>query len=126
MGDKNNKREFTRVPVKVPIELQIGGRTSCGHLTGNLSMKGLLVSTPEAMAEGTACGVRIVLGDGSAEMRAEARVVRAYPGAVALQFTRILGNESFEHLRRLVMYNAPDPEQAERELRDQAGAKPRR
>ena len=125
MGGMANKREFTRVPLQVPIEVQAGDHVFHGLLTGNLSMKGLLVGTEERLPEGTTCMVRIVLADGAAEVRAEATVARAYPGSLALQFTRILGTESFEHLRRLILYNAFDPEQIENEFHDHAGIKPR-
>lgn len=126
MGGEANKREFTRVPVQVPIEVQVGDRTFHGLLTGNLSMKGLLVETSELLPEGTTCVVRIVLAKGIAEIRAEASVVRVYPGALALQFTRILGTESFEHLRQLVLYNAADPAQVEDEFHDHSGIKSKR
>jgi hypothetical protein len=126
MDGQENKREFTRVPVQVPIEVQAGDRTFRGLLTGNLSMKGLLVGTPEVLPEGTGCTLRILLGDGTVEVRAEAQVARIYPGALALQFTRILGTESFEHLRQLVLYNSKDPEQIEHEFHEHAGIKPKR
>lgn len=125
MSGEENKREFTRVPIQVPIEVQAGDRIIHGLLTGNVSMKGLLVGTKEVLPEGTSCILRIVLGEGAAEVRAEATVARVYPGALALQFSRILGTESFEHLRQLVLYNAPDPEQVESEFHAHAGIKPR-
>jgi hypothetical protein len=125
MDGEGNKREFTRVPVQVPIELQAAGRSYPGLLTGNLSMKGLLLRTEAELAKDSPCSLRIVLAPGIAEIRAEARVVRVYPGALALQFTRLLGTESFEHLRRLVIYNASDPEKVEDEFHDHAGIKPR-
>ena len=121
MDEQQNQREFTRVPVQVPVEVEAEGRTVRGLLSGNLSMKGLLVGTTEVLPEGTACAVRIVLAEGVAEVRAEAVVARAYPGALALTFTRLIGTESFEHLRQLVLYNAQDPEQVELEFHAHAG-----
>ena len=126
MAGEATKREFTRVPVQVPIEVRAGDRIFHGLLTGNLSMKGLLVGTEEQLPEGTSCAVRIVLGDGAAEVRAEAKVARIYPGSLALQFTRILGTDSFEHLRQLILYNAFDTELVESEFHDHAGIKPKR
>ncbi len=125
MGERNNKREFTRVAVQVPVEVQAGGQVLMGVITGNVSMKGLLLKTEQSLAEGTACTLRIPLVAGIAEIRAEARVVRVYPGALAFQYTRILGTESFDHLRRLVVYNAPDVEQVESEFQAHAGIRPR-
>jgi hypothetical protein len=123
MGNKKNKREFTRVPVELPIEIQAGDRLLRGLVTGNLSMKGLLLRTQDVLAQDTLCTLRIILGEGAAEVRAEAQVVRIYPGAIAFQFSRILGTESFEHLRQLVIYNAPDADQVESELHEHTGIK---
>lgn len=125
MGDKNNKREFTRVAVQVPVEVQAEGHVLLGVITGNVSMKGLLLKTEETLAEGTPCTLRIPLVAGIAEIRAEARVVRVYPGAMAFQYTRIIGTESFEHLRQLVIYNAPDAEQVEGEFQAHTGIRPK-
>ncbi len=125
MGEKNNKREFTRVAVQVPVEVQSDGRSLLGVITGNVSMKGLLLRTEETLAEGTLCTLRIPLVAGIAEIRAEARVVRVYPGALAFQYTRIIGAESFDHLRQLVIYNAPDTEQVEGEFQSHTGILPK-
>ena len=125
MGEKNNKREFTRVAVQVPVEVQADGRSLLGVITGNVSMKGLLLKTEETLAEGTLCSLRIPLVAGIAEIQAEARVVRVYPGAMAFQYTRIIGTESFDHLRRLVVYNAPDTEQVEGEFHAHTGIRPK-
>ncbi len=40
-------------------------------------------------------------------------------------FTSILGLESFEHLRNLVYYNAPDVEQVEQEFTAHVGIRKR-
>lgn len=125
MADRKNTREFTRVAVQVPVEVEAGGRSLTGIVTGNVSMKGLLLRTDETLEVGTACNLRIPLVEGVAEVRAEAEVVRVYPGALAFQFTRILGTESFEHLQRLVIYNAQDPDQVDSEFQAHIGIRPK-
>jgi hypothetical protein len=52
-------------------------------------------------------------------------VVAHLPDGMAFVFTSILGLESFEHLRNLVCYNAPDVEQVERELTAHVGIRKR-
>ncbi len=118
MGEQKNRRRFTRVAVDLQVEVQSGGRTLHGVVAGNLSMSGVLLRTAEELAKDAPCRLRIPAGE--AEVLAEARVVRVYPGALAFEFTRLLGPDSFGHLRSLVMRNAPDPELAGREAKDAA------
>lgn len=121
--EPSNQREFTRVPIQVRVEVKGGGLCIRSSATQNLSQKGLLVTCSEKLPVDTECEVVLLLGEGEGEVRVEAegKVIRCYPEGIALQFTRILGLESFDHLRKLLLYNAPDPDQVEQEFNTAVG-----
>jgi hypothetical protein len=120
-----NQREFTRVPIHIQAIIQGDGQTIAGSGTENVSLKGLLVGCGETLPEGSNCRITLLLAGGQVRIEADATVVRAYENGLACQFTRILGAESYEHLRKLVLYNAPDPEQIEDEFSHHVGLKKR-
>ena len=119
--EASNHREFIRIPIQVRAEVKGGGLCIASSATQNLSLKGMLVTCAEQLPEGTACEITLRLGDGSIQIQAEGTVIRSYPEGIALQFTRILGLESFEHLQKLLLYNAPDPDQVEHEFNESTG-----
>ena len=121
MSDGSEHREFTRVHVKVLTEVTVEGRTIRSFDSQDLSLKGMLVRTEERLPPGTPCGVRVLLGDGAVEILADGVVVRDYAEGFAVQFTRLLGLESYEHLKNLVMYNSPDPDRIEQEFQEHLG-----
>lgn len=118
-----NKREFTRVPVNCHVEIRAGSRAiPCSAIT-TLSMNGMYVLTHEQLDDGLECEVTITLVEHEVEIELLAQVVRNYPDGIAFQFTKILGAESFGHLRNLVLYNAQDQDvdRLESELDAHAG-----
>ncbi len=117
----SNQREFTRVPTRVQAEVKGGGLTITGVAAETLSLKGMFVNCAEQLPVGTACQITLFLGEGDIQIQAEGQVVHSYPEGIALQFSRILGLESFEHLRKLVLYNAPDPSLVESEFLSSTG-----
>ena len=119
--EPSNQREFTRVPIQVRAEVKGGGLTITRSPTQNVSLKGMFVACPEQLPVGTECQLTLFLGDGDIQIQAEGTVIHSYPEGLALQFTRILGLDSFEHLRNLVLYNAPDPDQVENEFDTSTG-----
>lgn len=121
MGEAPNQREFTRVHVQVVVEITALGRTLSSSQPQDLSMKGLLVRTSDHLPVGTPCQVKLLLGETGVEIQAEGEVVRDYPEGFAVQFSRILGVESYGHLKNLVLYNAQDTERVEREFQGHLG-----
>lgn len=119
--EPSEQREFMRVPLQVRAEVRGGGLVVASSATRNLSLKGLFVACTEQPPEGTDCEITLVLGEGAVRIQAEGSVVRCYPDGIALQFTRVLGLESFEHLRNLILYNSPDPDRTEDEFDDATG-----
>jgi hypothetical protein len=121
MNEGPNQREFTRVHVHVQVEITALGQSILSSEPQDLSLKGLMVRTEARLPAGTPCEVKLLLGDQLTQILAEGVVVRDYPEGFAVQFTRILGIESYEHLKNLVLYNAADTERIEREFQDHLG-----
>jgi hypothetical protein len=121
----SNQREFTRVLVTAHTLIRAGGATLSGAPTHSLSMKGMSIVTPERLPVGTECEITIVLVEGEVEIQLLGTVVVHLADGMAFLFTKILGLESFEHLRNLVFYNAPDVEQVETEFTTHTGIKKR-
>ncbi len=118
-----NQREFTRVPVHCHAEVQAAGRPIPCTAVSTLSMNGMFLQTTEVLPVGTECEITISLVEHEIEIELLASVVRGYPDGLAFQFTKILGPESYGHLRNLVLYNSPDPDRVETEFEAHAGIK---
>ncbi|MGA2083202.1 MAG: PilZ domain-containing protein [Holophaga sp.] len=116
-----NQREFTRVLVSARTMIKAGETVLSGAPTHSLSMKGMSIVTDQRLPLGTECGFTIILVEGQVEIQAEGTVVAHLPDGMAFLFNKILGLESFEHLRNLVYYNAPDIDQVESELSSHSG-----
>ena len=120
-NDGSNQREFTRVEVSVRTEVRAGGKTIAGAPSHSISMKGMSIQTPERLPVGTEGEIRLILVDGDAEIRVQGSVVALLADGMAFLFTKVLGLESYEHLRNLVFYNTSDVEQVESEFNAHAG-----
>jgi hypothetical protein len=123
----SERREFLRVPLNIEIQLKGSNELVLKASTQDLSLRGVRVSQLGDLAVGEDCEVRLVLGEGSQAVHVEilGRVVRVGQDGVGVEFLGIRGAESLEHLRRLVLYNAPDVRQAEEEMRHHRGLKRR-
>lgn len=125
----DNSRTFTRVPVRVTVELGDGREAITASRTRDLSLSGLYLecdARDTGLEPGGTCEVVITLGEGEGELiRARAEVVRIDPGGLALRFLDLAGPDSLEHLRNLVRYNAGELEEVEQELRRHLGLRPR-
>ena len=107
MMDPNvNKREFTRVAVGIRTMIKAGDGEPFPVTARNVSLKGMAVVTEERLPVGSPCDIIIQLLEGIAEIQLQGKVVVWFPDGMGFEFDRILGAESFEHLRNLVRYNA--------------------
>lgn len=123
---ESSRREFTRAAVDMTVTLEEEGRPLVVSQLENVSLRGAFVATREPPPIGTRVTVRIDLGgvdeDGTPlEVRAAGRVVRVDANGCGLEFVELHGLGSLEHLRNLVLYNAPEPAQAEAEFRTHLG-----
>jgi hypothetical protein len=104
------------------------GKTVLSREMKNISMGGLFLIVGEKFPLSTDCQLTIILGGGESQARIEtqSKVVRVTDEGMAFRFVEILGTESFNHLRNLVLYNAPDAQRLEEEIEKRLGDKPRK
>ena len=121
--EPSNQREFTRVPVNCHVEVKSADRSIRATVVQTLSMGGMFVLTPEQLPVGSEWEVNISLVEDEVQIELLANVVHNYHDGVAFQFTKILGPESYGHLRNLVLYNASDTDKVESEFETHAGIK---
>jgi len=117
-----NKRKFSRIPVKFDAELTIGDVTYRVGEIMNLGMGGCLLPIQENLEPGTVCHLRILLSEAENIIPIEitGKIKRSDSETVAVQFTRI-DPDSLFHLRNIVRYNYPDADVVEREIRKHPG-----
>jgi len=117
------RREFTRVPLRFPIELSAEDRGRQDARTRNLSLRGACVECDGDCEEGQECELRLRLGEGPEAVVIEivGRVVRSERGELAVEFSGVRGVDSLGHLRNLLLYNSERPEEVEREIRLRRG-----
>lgn len=122
----NNRREFTRVTVPIEVALHLPDRVVTTTLR-DVSMIGAFLPTTETAPADTKCRLQIFLDghDGHCRIEADARIVRSDGHGIALEFEDLVGLDSYWHLRSLVVYNAQDPEAAEREVDEHVGIRRR-
>jgi hypothetical protein len=123
MTDPQNRRDFTRVPLAIEAEVRAGDRVIVPDQTRDLCMRGLYLRGGETLPLQSSCEVRIFPGgrESGAVVEACARVVRVDSEGMALEFTEILGGESYTHLRNLVLANAEDAGTVEQEFQSHLG-----
>jgi len=120
-SEHSNQREFTRVLVAARTLVKAGNVSLSAAQAHSLSMKGMSILTHERLPVGTECELTIVLLEGEVEIQVLGTVVVHLADGMAFLFTKILGLESFEHLRNMVFYNAPNVEQVEDEFTSHTG-----
>ncbi len=108
MTVETNHREFTRVKVALHAELRVGGNVVIQGQLDNVSLNGLLLCSDTLLPEHTPCMVFVHLdgGQGGPTIEAQGVVTRTETNKLAVQFNEIVGNESVQHLRNLVLYNS--------------------
>ena len=118
-------REFTRVPLK--LEAIVHGPTGCvfSGPARDIAMSGLYVQGHCEIPEGSPCSIEIQLGENDGpRVEANGQIVRVEEEGAAVVFSEIQ-LDSVEHLRNIVLYNAPDPQQIENEFASHLGLKRR-
>jgi len=116
-----HRREFSRVPVHLLAEVTANGVIHGGGTMENLSLKGGFFRIANGPAEGVPCDVRMHLGATEVVVHARGVVVRRGPAGCAIQFNEIVGLDSLEHLRNLILFNSHDPAQIEHEFHEHLG-----
>ncbi len=124
MRSEPNKRDFTRVPSGLDVDILMeDGSELAGHIQ-NISMRGIFVPTEHTFEEGVKCRVMLHLGGRGHGITLEARgeVARSGEKGLGVRFDEIAYN-AFQHLRKLVRFNADDPGVIEEELDSHLGVR---
>jgi len=127
MESTNNRREFTRVRVKILSELRSGGSVDISGTLANVSLNGMFLNTDAHLPVEAECNISLLLegGEGTTTIQTEGKVIRNDPLGMAIQFTKILGPDSLNHLQNLVLYNSGEQmPQVEEELASHIGLRP--
>ena len=125
MKKQPNQREFSRVSVNMEVEVVSGKSTILGHLTKDVSLNGLFLTSEEKFPVGTDCHLTLFLGGRRSRQRIKlkGKVVRAEERGMAFTFHEIMGSDSFAHLRTLILYNSPEARSVEKEFKTHLGIK---
>ncbi|MBU0946350.1 MAG: PilZ domain-containing protein [Proteobacteria bacterium] len=118
------RRRFQRIPFEVPAELTVNAIVYHTERIGNLSIGGCLfpLSTGIVLEEKSACSLIIQLNkeDDRAQITVGGEVVYCKQGMAGIKFTHIDPTSLF-HLRNIILYNAAEPDEVEREIFEHPG-----
>lgn len=111
------KRRFTRVPFDVRTRIEIEGQSHSADRIYNLSVGGCLLPLEILPEKGAPCRVEIQIGGTRTDVsvRVEGEIIRSGEGTVAVKFLRI-DPDSLFHLQNIILYNASNPEEVEKEI----------
>jgi PilZ domain len=118
-----HRREFVRVPVHLAAEVTVQGERYAGGTMENVSLKGGFLRIANGPPEGATCDIRMHLDGTDVVIHAQGAIVRTGLAGCAIQFNEIVGLDSLEHLRNLILFNSHDPAQVEHEFHRHLGLK---
>jgi hypothetical protein len=111
------RRARTRVGYKGSVELIHGDGLPARAVIRDISINGLFVETEAELTEGQSCRVVVHLGQtADIFLTVQGRVSRVGEGGLGIAFESI-DPDSFDHLRKLVLYNSPQPDRIENEFK---------
>jgi c-di-GMP-binding flagellar brake protein YcgR len=119
-----HRREFTRIPIRIWATFSDGGAKPLTTRVTSLSLKGCHASASLPLAAGGRYQVTLFSQDDAEALHisVKARIVRSDDEGMGVEFME-MPIESYEHLRNLVLLNAPDPAGVEREFLEHIGPK---
>jgi hypothetical protein len=127
MSSDANRREFTRAPLQIDVEVVTAQSLPVVCQLRDVSLNGLYLVCATPLPIGSECQATLLLGGAEQPIRVEvqATVARVDATGMGLEITGVLGLESFEHLRNLVLYNASQTAQVEQEIQSHRGIRRR-
>jgi hypothetical protein len=118
-----NTREFSRVPGAFRLTVRSESNEITPDHTTDLSMNGLFAVADRSFPVGTLCEIIVYLGSAEPEqIVVRGRVARVAEHGFAVTFDEI-DVASYDHLQKLIRYNAPDVSRIEREFHQHLGLK---
>jgi hypothetical protein len=124
-GNKGSGREFTRVPIKVWVEVRTEDTVIKTHETHDLSMVGIsLQHQGKTLSVGTLCDVSVFLEgvEPAIHVDMKGKIGRVTETDLCIEFSEV-ELESYEHLQNLVRYNSKDIDIVDKEIGEHAGLK---
>lgn len=121
----NEHREFTRVPIKVWVEIRAQDVTIKTHKTHDLSMLGIsLQHEGTILPVGTLCDISVFLEGSEPPIHVDmmGKVERSTEKDLGIKFSEVK-LESYEHLQNLVRYNSQNTDVIDQEIGDHIGLK---
>lgn len=120
MGDGHmaERRTRTRIAYKAQADLECGGQKIGSLSTRDLSHKGVFILGPSQLPLGSQCSVTIHLfseGGQGPDLFMQGTVARVTQDGAAVDF-RSMDPDTYMHMRKLLILNAPDPEAVEEEF----------
>lgn len=113
------KRKRTRVHFKTQVTLKTDeSKIEAEANSKDISMKGIFINTKEKIPAGTPCDIEIMLTGTSTKLALSIKgtIIRQDPSGLGITFDS-MDVDSYLHLKNIVMYNASDPEDIEKEMR---------
>jgi hypothetical protein len=114
----DDRRRRTRVNFHTRADVQTTGARVLDLETRDLSHKGMFVLGEVPLKAGQTCIITLhLLGDeeNAPVLRMEGKIVRSTAGGTAIDFVS-MDPDTYLHLRNLVLLNAEDPDEAEKEF----------
>lgn len=98
MSGTIESRTAKRIPVGNPVNVMVKGKVILAAIAVNISMGGLYLDAAGVLPVGSPCEVAIFLpeGSGSESFVAQGRVVRAGDNGTAIQFAKMLGDQTLD------------------------------
>ena len=124
-NNTNEHREFTRVPIKVGVEIRAQDVVIRTHKTHDLSMLGIsLQHEGNILPVGTLCDISVFLEGSEPPIHVDmtGKVERSTEKDLGIKFSEIK-LESYEHLQNLVRYNSHNTDVIDQEIGDHIGLK---
>lgn len=104
-------RKYTRIQMKVEVQMEkiCNGEKRMGK-TECVSMNGLFIDCKHPYPIGEECHITLFIGEHGSERRVQVkgRVVYNQENGMGIEILSHLCMESYDHLHRLVLYNAAD------------------
>ncbi|MBN4054180.1 PilZ domain-containing protein [Nitrospira defluvii] len=119
-GKSQENREYTRISMKVEVEVERHsdrekryGQTEC------VSMNGCFIDCIDPFPMGTECKTTLYIGGRDSDLKVcvKGKITFVNKDGMALEIVSHLFMESYDHLHRLVLYNASeDADRVEEEI----------
>ncbi len=121
-----HRRKFTRVRLPITALVTVNGET-LSLSVHNVSLEGIGLQGAPSLEAGAACAVELRREDAPQApwIAAHGTVVRAAADVAGIHFLDLVGVDSLQHLRALIMYHAEDPDRVLAEFNAHWGLRPK-